>query len=65
MKLCRPLCLLLAACLATGCVTEPGPDDTTEFGHFDQPKKVKQKRAKPQPMSTEAPSGPVTVEPAN
>lgn len=62
MKLFRSLALLvITAGLVAGCVTEPGPDDTTVFGHFDKQKKVKEKRAKPQPLSNQAPSGPVTV----
>ena len=58
----RPIALLLvAAALVAGCVTERGPEDATVFGHFDKTKKVKEKRVKPQPISAEAPSGPVTV----
>lgn len=62
MKFLRPYSLLIAAaCLAAGCVTEPGPEDTTVFGHVSKPKKVKLKRVKPQPILNEVPSGPVTV----
>jgi hypothetical protein len=62
MKLLRTLFLsLMVACLAAGCVTEPGPEDTTVFGHIGNPKKVKEKRVKPQPLLNEVPSGPVTV----
>jgi hypothetical protein len=67
MKLIRSLALsLVVACVAPGCVTEPGPEDATVFGHVSQPKKVKDKRLKPQPIINEVPSGPVTVTgPAN
>jgi hypothetical protein len=67
MKLFHSLALLVvAASLTAGCVTEPGPEDTTVFGHFDKTNKVKEKRVKPQPISNEVPSGPVTLTtPAN
>lgn len=62
MKLSRPLCFsILLAGLVAGCVTELGPEDTTVFGHVSNPKKVKEKRAKPQPIINEVPAGPVTV----
>src|SRR4051794_11938408 len=67
MKLFRPLALsILLACIGGGCVTEPGPEDATVFGHVSKPKKVKEKRVKPQPIINEFPTGPVTVtQPAN
>lgn len=52
---------MLASGLVGGCVTEPGPEDDTVFGHVSQPKKVKEKRVKPQPIINEVPNGPVTV----
>jgi hypothetical protein len=63
MKVFRTLSLLLVvACLGGGCVTEPGPDDATVFGHVSKPKKMKkEKPVKPQPAINEVPSGPVTV----
>jgi hypothetical protein len=62
MKRLRLLALSsVVACLLAACVTEPGPEDTTVFGHVDKPKKVKEKRVKPQPIINEVPSGPVTV----
>jgi hypothetical protein len=67
VNLLRALFLSIAiACVASSCVTEPGPEDATVFGHVDKPKKVKEKRVKPQPIIYEVPSGPVTVtQPAN
>jgi hypothetical protein len=62
MKLCRALAFsMVVSCLAAACVTEPGPEDATVFGHVSQPKKVKQKPVKPQPVINEFPTGPVTV----
>jgi hypothetical protein len=62
MKLFRLLSLsIVVACFAAGCVTEPGPEDATVFGHVSKPTKVKEKRVKPQPIINEVPSGPVTV----
>lgn len=62
MKLLRTLLLVaLAAIMAAACVTEPGPEDTTVFGHVGNPKKVKEKRVKPQPIINKVPMGPVTA----
>ncbi|HEV7402417.1 MAG TPA: hypothetical protein VGO11_05805 [Chthoniobacteraceae bacterium] len=68
MKFFRSFVLsVVVAGIAAGCVTEPGPEDATVFGHVDKPKNVKEKRGKPQPILNEVPSGPVsgTDAPAN
>lgn len=61
MKLSPLVLLTVIACQAASCVTEPGPEDTTVFGHVSKPKKVKEKRVKPQPIINEFPTGPVTA----